>query len=413
MGIKEVNEEMVAHIQEATKSTELEDTQTLDTTYIAHTYGRQPVEFVQGKGATLIDKTGNTYIDMSSGIGVTAFGFCDSQWQAAVIAQVEALNHVSNLYYTSPQAKLAEILCHKTGMKKVFFCNSGAEANECAIKVARKYSHDTYGPNRYRVVTLQNSFHGRTLGTLIATGQEVFHQYYGPFPEGFSYMPPNDIEAIPTYLGDNSVCAVMMESIQGEGGVMPLDDEFVKAVVDYAHEHDILVIMDEVQTGNGRTGKLYGYEYYGITPDIVSTAKGLAGGLPMGATLLGEKVEHVLQVGDHGSTFGGNPICAAGAISIMSRMDEAMLQSVREKGQYIKDRLTGQEGILSVSGKGLMIGIETVVPVKDVLAACLQKGVVLLSAKQKVRLLPALTISYEEIDIAMKALLQSIQELRG
>ena len=412
MGIKQVNEKLVAHIQDVVKATEVEDTQQLDTMYIAHTYGRQPVEFIQGKGSTLIDKAGKTYIDMSSGIGVTAFGFCDQQWQSSVIAQVKALNHVSNLYYTSPQTKLAEILCHKTGMKKVFFCNSGAEANECAIKVARKYSYDSYGPNRYRVVTLQNSFHGRTLGTLIATGQDVFHQYYGPFPEGFSYMPPNDIDVIPNYLGDESVCAIMMESIQGEGGVMPLDEAFVKAVVDYAHDHDILVIMDEVQTGNGRTGKLYGYEHYGIKPDIVSTAKGLAGGLPMGATLLGEKVEHVLQVGDHGSTFGGNPICAAGAISIMSRIDDTMLQSVCEKGQYIKDRLMGQEGILSISGKGLMIGIETVVPVKDVLAACLEKGVVLLSAKQKVRLLPALTISYEEIDIAIDALLESIYELQ-
>ncbi len=412
MGIKQVNEKLVTHIQDGVKVTEVEDTQQLDTMYIAHTYGRQPVEFIQGKGSTLIDTAGKTYIDMSSGIGVTAFGFCDQQWQSSVIAQVKALNHVSNLYYTSPQAKLAEILCHKTGMKKVFFCNSGAEANECAIKVARKYSYDTYGPNRYRVVTLQNSFHGRTLGTLIATGQDVFHQYYGPFPDGFSYMPPNDIEVIPNYLGDESICAIMMESIQGEGGVMPLDEAFVKVVVDYAQNHDILVIMDEVQTGNGRTGKLYGYEHYGIKPDIVSTAKGLAGGLPMGATLLGEKVEHVLQVGDHGSTFGGNPICAAGAISIMSRIDDAMLQSVYEKGKYIKDRLTGQEGILSISGKGLMIGIETVVPVKDVLAACLEKGVVLLSAKQKVRLLPALTISYEEIDRAIEALLESIQELQ-
>ncbi len=412
MGIKQINEKLVAHIQEAVKVTEVEDTQQLDTMYIAHTYGRQPVEFIQGKGSTLIDTAGKTYIDMSSGIGVTAFGFCDQQWQSSVIAQVKALNHVSNLYYTSPQAKLAEILCHKTGMKKVFFCNSGAEANECAIKVARKYSYDSYGPNRYRVVTLQNSFHGRTLGTLIATGQDMFHQYYGPFPDGFSYMPPNDIDAIPNYLGDEGVCAIIMESIQGEGGVMPLDEVFVKAVVDYAHNHDILVIMDEVQTGNGRTGKLYGYEHYGIKPDIVSTAKGLAGGLPMGATLLGEKVEHVLQVGDHGSTFGGNPICAAGAISIMSRIDDAMLQSVCEKGQYIKDRLAGQEGILSISGKGLMIGIEAVVPVKDVLAACLEKGVVLLSAKQKVRLLPALTISYEEIDIAIDALLESIYELQ-
>lgn len=412
MGIEQVNGKLVAHIQEAVKVTEVEDTQQLDTMYIAHTYGRQSVEFIKGKGSTLIDTAGKTYIDMSSGIGVTAFGFCDQQWQSSVIAQVKALNHASNLYYTSPQAKLAEILCHKTGMKKVFFCNSGAEANECAIKVARKYSYDIYGPNRYRVVTLQNSFHGRTLGTLIATGQDVFHQYYGPFPEGFSYMPPNDIDAIPNYLGDESICAIMMESIQGEGGVMPLDEAFVKAVVDYAQDHDILVIMDEVQTGNGRTGKLYGYEHYGIKPDIVSTAKGLAGGLPMGATLLGEKVEHVLQVGDHGSTFGGNPICAAGAISIMSRIDDAMLQSVCEKGKYIKDRLTGQEGILSISGKGLMIGIETVVPVKDVLAACLEKGVVLLSAKQKVRLLPALTISYEEIDIAIDALLESIYELQ-
>lgn len=384
----------------------------LDTTYIAHTYGRFDVCFEKGDGVLLYDTTGKEYIDLGSGIGVTAFGSGDALWQQAVIHQVKRLNHVSNLYHTLPQATLAEKLCQKTGMKKVFFSNSGAEANECAIKAARKYSADKYGDERTTVVALVNSFHGRTITTLAATGQDVFHQHFHPFTKGFAHVPANDFEAFKQLVdSDSSICAIMMEMIQGEGGVMPLDAGYVKQVADYAAAHDILVVVDEVQTGNGRTGTLYSYMQFGIAPDIVSTAKGLAGGLPMGATMFNDKTEGVLDAGSHGSTFGGNPICAAGAISVIDRIDDALLSEVKAKGQYIREALTGVPGVLSISGMGLMVGIETTADAKTIAKECLNRGVVVLTAKNKVRLLPALNIPRDTLKKAVGILKEVIGEM--
>lgn len=384
----------------------------LDTTYIAHTYGRFDVCFEKGDGVLLYDTTGKEYIDLGSGIGVTAFGSGDALWQQAVIHQVKRLNHVSNLYHTLPQATLAEKLCQKTGMKKVFFSNSGAEANECAIKAARKYSADRYGDERTTVVTLVNSFHGRTITTLAATGQDVFHQHFHPFTKGFVHVPANDFDAFKQLVdSDSSICAIMMEMIQGEGGVMPLDAGYVKQVADYAAAHDILVVVDEVQTGNGRTGTLYSYMQFGIAPDIVSTAKGLAGGLPMGATMFNDKTEGVLDAGSHGSTFGGNPICAAGAISVIDRIDDALLSEVKAKGQYIREALTGVPGVLSISGMGLMVGIETTADAKAIANECLNRGVVVLTAKNKVRLLPALNIPRDTLEKAVGVLKEVIGEM--
>lgn len=383
----------------------MSNTQALDKEYVANTYGRFNVTFVEGKGTHLKDENGKDYIDLGSGIGVTAFGVDDDVWSKAVTEQVHKLNHVSNLYYTQPQVVLAQKMCQKTGMKKVFFSNSGAESNECAIKAARKYSHDTYGDGRHTIVTLVNSFHGRTLATLSATGQDVFHQHFGPFVEGFIHTPANDLAAFENLLAHNkTICAVMMEPIQGEGGVMPLDKDFVEGVAKLAQANDILVLIDEVQTGNGRTGKVYGYMNYDIQPDIVSTAKGLAGGLPMGATMFNEKTEHVLGAGSHASTFGGNPICAAGAITIMDRLTDDLLAEVVKKGDYIKSELEGAPGVKSVSGFGLMLGIETLANPRDIIDECLQEGLVVLSAKTKVRLLPALNISQEDLEKAVSIL---------
>ncbi|SNV70768.1 aspartate aminotransferase family protein [Veillonella rodentium] len=382
-----------------------------DKEYIANTYGRFNVCFEKGKGSLLWDVNGKEYIDLGSGIGVTAFGVDDEEWSDAVTKQAHALNHVSNLYHTLPQIELAKQLCAKTGMKKVFFSNSGAESNECAIKAARKYSHDTYGDGRNVIVTLVNSFHGRTVTTLSATGQDVFHQHFFPFTEGFVHTPANDIEAALEVLSNPNVCAIMMEPIQGEGGVMPLDAEFVQAVTKYAHEHDQLVLIDEVQTGNGRTGTLYAYEQFGIEPDIVSTAKGLAGGLPMGATLFNEKTQYVLTAGAHATTFGGNPICAAAGNTIISRLTPEFLKTVKAKGDYVKSALAGKPGIVDVSGMGLMLGIETTVDVKDVILKCLERGVVVLSAKNKVRLLPALNIPQEQLEKAVAVVADVIESL--
>lgn len=388
-----------------------QDFEQQDKAYIANTYGRFNVCFEKGKGSLLWDVEGKEYIDLGSGIGVTAFGVDDDEWSKAVIAQTHALNHISNLYYSVPQIKLAELLCKQTGMKKVFFCNSGAESNECAIKAARKYSHDKYGDGRNVIVTLVNSFHGRTVTTLSATGQDVFHQHFFPFTEGFVHTPANDIDAALKVLANPAVCAIMMEPIQGEGGVMPLDKEFVQAVTKYAHEHDQLVLIDEVQTGNGRTGSLYAYEQFGIEPDIVSTAKGLAGGLPMGATLFNEKTQFVLTAGAHATTFGGNPICAAAGCTIIERLTPEFLATVKAKGDYVKHAIEGKLGVVGVSGMGLMIGIETTVDPKDVIAKCLEKGVVCLSAKNKVRLLPALNIPQEQLEKAITILADVIGEL--
>lgn len=375
-----------------------------DQTYIAATYARQPVVFTHGKGSLLYDETGKEYIDLGGGIAVNAFGVADEIWESAVQKQLGQLQHISNLYYTVPQAELAELLCEKTGMKKVFFANSGAEANECAIKTARKYGNDQSGGRKNTIITLKNSFHGRTIATLSATGQEHFHEHFGPFLPGFVYADPADPDDIFTKMADPSVCAVMLELVQGEGGVYVLEKEYVKRVAATAKEKDILLILDEVQTGNGRTGSLYAYEQYGITPDIVTTAKGLGGGLPIGAVLFGEKTAGVLTYGTHGSTFGGNPVCAAGAVSIIQRMDEALFTEVQIKSQFIKESLQKCAGVKSITGLGLMLGIETSRPAGDVVAAALAEGVVLLTAKNKVRLLPALNIPKDLLSAAVARL---------
>ena len=391
--------------------TKTEQFEQQDKEYIANTYGRFNVCFEKGKGSLLWDVDGKEYIDLGSGIGVTAFGVDDAEWSEAVTKQTHALNHISNLYYSLPQIQLAEFLCKATGMKKVFFSNSGAESNECSIKAARKYSHDKYGEGRHVIVTLVNSFHGRTITTLSATGQDVFHQHFFPFTEGFLHTPANDIDAAIEVLTRPDVCAIMMEPIQGEGGVMPLDKEFVQAVTKFAHENDKLVLIDEVQTGNGRTGSFYAYQQFGIEPDIVSTAKGLAGGLPMGATLFNEKTQFVLNAGAHATTFGGNPICAAAANTIVNRLTPEFLDSVKAKGEFVKSMLVGKTGVIGISGMGLMLGIETTVDAKQVIAKCLEKGVVVLSAKNKVRLLPALNIPQEQLEKAIIILGEVIAEL--
>lgn len=374
-----------------------------DKTFIANTYARAPLIAIDGKGAQICDSDGKEYLDLGSGIGVNAFGACDDEWVKAVEAQLHKLSHLSNLYYTKPQADLAQLLCEKTGMKKVFFGNSGAEANECAIKCARKYSSDKYGADRSTIITLINSFHGRTMATLTATGQDAMHVHFGPFLEGFKYAPANDFAELET-LCDNTVCAVMLELVQGEGGVIPLNKEYVTAVAKLCVERDLLLIIDEVQTGNGRTGTLYTYMQYGIVPDIVTTAKGLGGGLPLGCAILGEKVENTLSAGTHGTTFGGNPICAAGAFSILSRIDDALLANVIKKGEFIKSELEGAKGVKSVTGLGLMIGIETERDAKEIARECLDNGVIVLTAKSKVRLLPPLNIRQEELANAIQIL---------
>ncbi len=371
-----------------------------DKKYIANTYARAPFCAVSGKGASVIGEDGKEYIDLGSGIAVNTFGFCDEEWIKAVEQQLHKLQHISNLYYTQPQVTLAEMLCTKTGMKKVFFSNSGAEANECAIKSARKYSYDKYGSGRHTVITLENSFHGRTMATLTATGQSAMHEGFQPLLPVFRYAVANDFEGLKN-LCDDTVCAVMLELIQGEGGVAPLHKEYVSQVSDFCAEKDILLIVDEVQTGNGRTGSLFAFMQYGIQPDILSTAKGLAGGLPFGACLLGEKLTDTLTAGSHGSTFGGNPIAAAGAVNIISRIDETLLESVREKGQYIQDELSGLEGVKSITGLGLMLGIETSRDAKEIAADCLEKGLIVLTAKNKIRLLPPLNIEQELLDKAL------------
>lgn len=381
------------------------DIKELDKLYVANTYSRFPVEIVKGKGSLCYDKSGKEYIDMGAGIAVNTFGYSDEEWKAAVIEQLNAFQHTSNLYYTEPCALLAKTLCGRTGMKKVFFANSGAEANECAIKVARKYAAGKYGKDRCNIITLENGFHGRTITTLAATGQDVFHKDFGPFPAGFLYAKANDIESVKS-LADDKTAAVMIECIQGEGGVKPLDEKFVKDIAALCAEKDILLIVDEVQTGNGRTGKLYAYMHYGVKPDIITTAKGLGGGLPIGACIMGDKTENVLSFGDHGSTFGGNPVVSAGALNILNRIDDGLLAEVAKKSEYIFDRLKGAKGVVSVSGKGLMIGVKTEKEGKAVISACIEKGVLFLTAKDKVRLLPALNIPFDLLKKAIDTLIE-------
>lgn len=380
------------------------DTKELDSKYIAHTYARFPLEISSGKGAVAYDDDGKEYIDMGSGIAVNTFGFADEQWADAVSKQLLSLQHTSNLFYTKPCAELAELICKKTGMSKVFFSNSGAEANECAIKLARAYGEKKAGKDCYTVICLKNSFHGRTLATLAATGQDVFHEKFTPLPEGFVFAEANDAQSVRKLAKENKCCAVFMETIQGEGGVNVLNDDFVKEVYEIAKEEDLLFMIDEVQTGNGRTGKLYSYMHYGVKPDVFTTAKGLGGGLPIGACVMGEKAADLLSFGDHGSTFGGNPAVCAGAVNIMSRLDDAFLSEVLKKGEYLKKKLLEIKGVTEVTGRGFMLGVLTEKDTSEVIATARENGVLLLKAKNKIRLLPALCITYEQIDKAVEVI---------
>ncbi len=390
-----------------------EKIQAEDKQYVANTYGRFPVAIEKGKGATCYDFDGKKYIDFSSGIGVNSLGFCDEGWINAVTNQLNTLQHISNLYYTSPCAETARLLCEKTGMKKVFFSNSGAESNEGAIKCARKYSFTKYGEGRNKILTLNNSFHGRTVTTLAATGQDVFHNFFFPFTEGFEFTPANDLDAFKKAIEDDSVCALMMELIQGEGGVMPLEKAFVKEAERLCKEKDILLIIDEVQTGVGRTGKLFAFQQYGVTPDIVTTAKGIGGGLPLGCVMFSKKTENVLVAGDHATTFGGNPVATAGAKYILEKLDDDFLDEVTAKGNYITEKLLKMPHVVGCDGMGMMIGVRLDDTVKsaDIVKKGIEKGVLALTAKVKLRLLPPLTITYEEIDEGLAAIEKALNEI--
>lgn len=381
-----------------------------DKQYVANTYARFPVCIKEGHGSLLYDEAGKEYIDLGTGIAVNTFGASDPEWVAAITEQAGKLAHISNLYYTEPCAKLAEALCERTGMSRVFFANSGAEANECAIKAARKYSQDKKGKEYYNIITLKNSFHGRTVTTLAATGQDVFHADFTPLTEGFLYGEANNIDSIKALVADNKCAAVMLECVQGEGGVLPMTVDFMTELEELCRENDLLLVIDEVQTGNGRSGELYAYMTYGIQPDIVTTAKGLGGGLPIGACMFSEKTKDVLGYGQHGSTFGGNPVCAAGALNIISRIDDKLLSEVREKSYYIKHYLAAVKGVKSVTGLGLMLGIETEKNAKDIVLKCIERGVLVLTAKTKIRLLPALNIPQDQLEAALKIIKEVIEE---
>lgn len=375
-----------------------------DAAYVAGTYARFPVALVSGKGSLVTDENGKEYIDLSTGIAVNTFGVADDVWINAVTEQLTKIQHASNLYYTEPCAELARILCERTGLKKVFFGNSGAEANECAIKTARKYAAEKKGKDYNVIITLKNSFHGRTITTLAATGQDVFHNDFLPLTEGFVYCEAGNEEELETLVKNNKVCAIMFELVQGEGGVLPLSQRFVDKIFEIAKREDILTICDEVQTGNGRTGALYSFMKYGVLPDIVSTAKGLGNGLPLGAAMLGEKVKDVLTPSSHGSTFGGNPVACAGAISVLNRIDEKLLQEVNQKSDFIINSLKNADGVKSVSGMGLMLGIETEKDAGEVIKYCRDNGVLVIKAKNKVRLLPALNIPNEMLEKAVEVI---------
>ncbi len=373
-----------------------------DKKFVAPTYGRFPLEIIGGKGSILVGSDKKEYIDLGSGIAVNTFGACDEIWVNAVKAQLDKFAHTSNLYYTAPCADLAEMLCARTGMKNVFFSNSGAEANETAIKVARRYGALNKGKDYYTIITLEKSFHGRTHTTLAATGQDNFHKEFLPLTEGFAHTPPNDIEKLRETVKNNKCCAIMIELVQGEGGVNALEHDFVAEIDKICKEKDLVLIVDEVQTGNGRTGKLYAYMHYGIVPDVVSTAKGLGGGLPLGVTMLGEKVKDIFTPGLNGSTFGANPVCCSGAISVLERLTDEFLQEVTKKAQLVRDTLSGAEGIEDISGLGLMIGIKTVKEAKEVVNYCMERGVLVLTAKDRVRLLPPLNIETELLKEALE-----------
>ena len=389
----------------------MENTLDLTNKYIAKTYNRAPVQLIRGAGSLAYDAAGNRYIDLGAGIAVNQFGIADPDWIQAVTAQLSCLQHTSNLYYSEPAARLAKILCERTGMERVFFSNSGAEANECAIKTARRRAYLTYGDASHStIITLRGSFHGRTITTLSATGQDSFHTEFGPFTGGFVYAQPGDIDDLHRLADGGACCAVMLETIQGEGGVNVLDAAYIQAAWELCRQRDMLLIVDEVQTGNGRTGSLYSYTHYGITPDIVTTAKGLAGGLPMGATLFGSRCADVLTPGSHGSTFGGNPVAAAGAVNIINRIDDKILLGVIQREQLIRDLLAGTNGVIDVTGRGLMLGIQCTKPAGEIVAQAARAGVLALTAKDKVRLLPALNIPMELLQEAIEILKQVIAE---
>ncbi|NLJ69848.1 MAG: acetylornithine/succinylornithine family transaminase [Clostridiaceae bacterium] len=375
-----------------------------DQKFIANTYNRFPVVIKYGKGSLVYDENDQEYIDLSGGIAVNTFGFADQAWIDAITDQLQQVQHTSNLYYTEPAVKLAELLCNKTGMKKVFFSNSGGEANECAIKVARKYAADLKGKDYYTIITLENSFHGRTITTLAATGQAYFHQDFTPLTPGFVYARANVFSDIEQLAEQNKCAAIMLEVIQGEGGVNPLNQEYLDQVAEFCVKNDLLLIVDEVQTGNGRTGELFGYMNFDLRPDIVTTAKGLGGGLPLGATILGDKVQNTLTPGTHGSTFGGNPVCCAGAINILQRIDDDLLAEVKQKSDYIINTLKNSKGIKNVTGLGLMLGIEVERNNQDIIRECIEQGVLVISAKDKVRLLPALNIPQDILEQAINVI---------
>ena len=369
--------------------------------YILNTYGRFPVALDHGQGATLYDPEGNAYIDFASGIGVASLGYGDSDWAAAITAQAQKLGHSSNLFYTEPPAKLAQILCQRTGMAGVFFANGGGEANEGIIKLARKYSFDKYGKGRATIITLNNSFHGRTITTLTATGQEVFHNYFFPFTEGFRYADANDMASLEAVAGDD-VCAVMVELVQGEGGVLPLDKAYVQAVAKLCAEKDWLLLVDEVQTGVGRTGKLFAFQHYGILPDVCSFAKGIAGGLPMSGIMANAKCRDVLGPGMHATTFGGNPVCAAAGLVVQEKLSDAFLAEVEEKGAYLRQKIEDLHlpCLGATRGLGLMIGIAVNDgwTNKELAGKLIENGLLVLTAGPGMRLLPPLVISQAEMD---------------
>lgn len=374
----------------------------LDSEYLAKTYARYPVALVGGNNATLLDSEGKEYIDFGAGIAVNIFGANDEEWKAAVIEQLGKIQHVSNYYYAEPQVRLAQMLCERTGAKRVFFSNSGGEANECALKAARKYSFMKYGAGRSRIVSLKNSFHGRTLFTLTATGQDEFHRYFGPFVPDVSYVAPEIDDVI--RVAGNDTCAVIIECVQGESGVTALSPSFVSALSRWCTENDVLLICDEVQCGNGRCGTLYAYEQYSIKPDIVTTAKGLAGGLPIGACLFFERAQDAFSAGDHGSTFGGNPVSCAAAVNVISRITPEFLLEVQGKAAYLRAKLKNFEGVKEVTGLGMMIGLEIEKDSKQVAKACLEKGLLVLTAHRRLRLVPPLTITKTEMDEGLSIL---------
>lgn len=382
---------------------DFETAKQLDSDYIIGSYARFPVLLTQGKGACVQDDTGKTYIDFTSGIGVNALGFCEDGWVSAVSAQLARLQHTSNLYYTEPCIQVAKLLCEKSGMKKVFFGNSGAEANEGVIKAARKYSFLKYGAGRSTILALENSFHGRTMAALSATGQAAYHNYFFPFVDGFVFAKANDFADTLSKM-TTDVCAVMLETVQGEGGVVPLDTEYVQAVAKACQEKDILLIVDEVQTGLGRTGKCFSYQHFGIQPDLVSCAKGLGGGLPIGAVLFGEKTASVFTAGDHGSTFGGNPVVCAGAVHILQTMDDTFLEQVAQKGAFLREKIAQMPHVKGVSGLGMMLGISLDIEAKPIIQKALEQGLLVLSAKEKIRLLPPLNITQAQMEQGLEIL---------